>query len=105
LACPTLHRIALPVVSDWYQHRLRIHLRPRTYFNRSLGSPVGEHPQLNVVPVQRLEPTPRLPSSISARSLKDRKPITLARVLLCCVERKGTVEFARGIQISWYDRG
>jgi hypothetical protein len=55
--------------------------------------------------VPGLESTPRLPSPISALSLMDRRPITLARLLLRRVERKRAVEFARGTEPSWYDRG
>lgn len=37
-------------------------------------------------------------------SIRDRGPVTLARVLCCCVERERAVESARGTEISWYDR-
>jgi hypothetical protein len=60
-----LHRIALPVVSEWCW---------RMIASRNQGC--LEH-----------------------------SAIALARPLLCRVERKRAVEFARGTEICWYDRG
>ena len=48
VACPALHRIALPVVSEWYQQHPRIRVTPslasstsRSQSENSLSSPIG----------------------------------------------------------------
>jgi hypothetical protein len=101
-----LHRIALAVVSEWYQHHPRIDLRLRPPFARALESSVEAcHLISTLVPATGSESMRKFAPSISVLSLMDRRPITLGRSLLCRVEGKRAVEFARGADISCYDRG
>ena len=101
-----LHRIAFPVVSDWYQHHPRIDLGLRPPFARVLESSVEAcHLISTLVLATGSESMRKFASSISVLSLMDRRSITLGRSLLGRVEGKRAVEFARGADISCYDRG
>ena len=100
-----LHRIAFPVVSEWYQHHPRIDLRLRIPFARVLESSVEGYPLIStLVPAPGSESMRKFAPSISVLSLMDRRPITLGRSLLGQVERERAVEFACGTEVSWYDR-
>jgi hypothetical protein len=57
-----------------------------------------------LVPATGSESMRKFLPSISVLSLMDRRPIVLGRSLLCRVERGRAVQFARGTEVSWYDR-
>ena len=100
-----LHRIAFPVVSEWYQFPPRVDLRLRSPFARVLESSVEGHPLIcTLVPATGSESMRKFLQSISVLSLMDHRPIALGRSLLCHVERGRAVEFGRGTEVSWYDR-
>jgi hypothetical protein len=100
-----LHRIAFPVVSEWYQHHPRFDLRLRTPFARALESSVEGYPLIStLVPTTGSETMRKFLPSISVLSLMDHGSIALGRSLLCHVERRRAVEFGRGTKVSWYDR-
>ena len=93
------------MVSEWYQHHPRIDLRLRPPFARALESSVEScHLSSTLVPATGSESMRKFAPSIAVLSLMDRRPITLGRSLLGRVERKRAVEFARGTEVSWYDR-
>jgi hypothetical protein len=101
-----LHRIAFPVVSEWYQHHPRFDLRLRPPFARALESSVEGYPLIStLVPTTGSESMRKFLPSISVLSFMDHSPITLSLSLLFHVERGRAVEFARGTEVSWYDRG
>ena len=105
MPCPVLHRIAFPVVSEWYQHHPHIDLRLRPPFARALESSVEGYPLIStLVPATGSESMRKFLPSISVLSPMGHRPIALDRSLLCHVERGRAVEFARGTDISWYDR-
>jgi hypothetical protein len=100
-----LHRIAFPVVSEWYQFPPRFDLRLRPPFARAPESSVEGYPLIStLVPTTRSESMRKFLPSSSVLSLMDHRPIALGRSLLCHVERTRAVEFARGTEVSWYDR-
>jgi len=103
--CPVLHRIAFSVVSEWCQYHPRIDLGLRIPFARPLESSVEGYPLIStLVPATGSESMRKFPPNISVLSLMGLRSITLERSLLCCVERERAVEFARGTEVSWYDR-
>src|SRR5215208_169451 len=64
LHCCLLHRIAFPVVSEWYQYYPRIWLRLRASFAAEVSTPVEGYPQLH----PRACPSPQVDEQASARS-------------------------------------
>jgi hypothetical protein len=99
------HFVALPVVSEWYQFPPRTDLKLRPRFASPLESSVEGYPLIStLVPAPGSESMRKFAPSISVLPLMDRRPITLGRSLLGRVERKRAVEFARGTEVSWYDR-
>ena len=70
-----------------------------------LESSVEGYPLIcTLVPATGSESMRKFPPSISGLPLMDRRPIALGRSLLCRVERGRAVQFARGTEVSWYDR-
>jgi hypothetical protein len=100
-----LHRIAFPVVSEWYQPHPRIDFRLRIPLARPLESSVEGYLRIStLVPATGSETMRKFAPSISVLPHMDRRPITLSRSLLCRVERKRALTFAHGTKICWYDR-
>jgi hypothetical protein len=99
------HILALPAVSEGYQFAPRTDLKLRPRLARSLESAVEGYLLIStLVPAPGSESMHKFAPSISVLPLMDRRPITLGRSLLGRVECKRAVEFARGTEVSWYDR-